>query len=443
MSRSWFWAGCFAFTLLLAACGGGDDGLTSFTSDDGVVSVEVPPGAAPDDFSATVSLSDPSALGVDTSDVESVILVYELGPDGTEFDEPVTVTFRIPSAIGGFDPAAGLPVSLIVIEDGTGGFEPLGSMKSFLDGDVLVVEGTTTHFSQAVIMLAGVEVFFSLNPPGLMKPVESTFNVSLGLRLTLNGYGIESLFIGRTDFAATGALEVVSVDSKDAATIRCAKKGGGVVEATVFGDLADAIPIATLAQLLTGGSGEFIGSLSLEIECVEGPADTTSTTSTTEPPTGSDPEGDGKNGESEPVTPEEDVPGADIRSVRHERGPSGENCFIIDVYGDGKKTATDGEQPVGNYLIDIEVPGPDGWGTRVEFRQGEPEPGNVRLGAKTSGRDTLEGAEVSVEWVDSDTMKVTVAGTGTDLGVGTFAVDINVFFSGGSFYDHAEGVGAP
>jgi hypothetical protein len=183
--------------------------------------------------------------------------------------------------------------------------------------------------------------------------------------------------------------------------------------------------------------------------CVAGPSTTSGTTTTTSAVggaaqvfvTGEDPEGDGKNGESETVTPEEDVPGADIKSVRHERGPSGEICFIIDVYGDGKKTATDAEEHVGNYLIDVEVPGPDGWGTRVEFRNGVPEAGSVRLGPLAPGREILEGAEVSVEWIDSDTMKVTVAGTGTDLGVDTFFVDINVFWAGGSFYDHAEGIG--
>ena len=52
----------------------------------------------------------------------------------------------------------------------------------------------------------------------------------------------------------------------------------------------------------------------------------------------------GKNGESKPVTQEEDVPGADIKNVRYELGPSGEHCFFIEVYGDGKKTATDPEQ---------------------------------------------------------------------------------------------------
>jgi hypothetical protein len=67
----------------------------------------------------------------------------------------------------------------------------------------------------------------------------------------------------------------------------------------------------------------------------------------------------------------------------------------------------------------------------------------VWLGEKTSGRDTLEGAEVSVEWVDDDTMKVTVAGAGTELAVGEFDIEINVFFAGGSFYDRAEGAAGP
>ena len=159
------------------------------------------------------------------------------------------------------------------------------------------------------------------------------------------------------------------------------------------------------------------------------------------PPPGSDPEGDGKNGNSEQVTEEEDVSGADMTNALYRIGPSGEHIFIIDVVSDGEKAATDTNN---DYRIDIEIPGPDGWGTTVEFDNGELKPGKVFLGELASGRDTLEGAEVSVEWTDSDTMEVTVAGTGTDLGgVDTFAVDISVFFPGGSFHDHAEGIGAP
>ena len=53
----------------------------------------------------------------------------------------------------------------------------------------------------------------------------------------------------------------------------------------------------------------------------------------------------------------------------------------------------------------------------------------------------LEGAQVSAEWTDDDTMKVTVAGAGTELGVDTFDVSVGVFTTDGNFWDYASGVG--
>ena len=170
----------------------------------------------------------------------------------------------------------------------------------------------------------------------------------------------------------------------------------------------------------------------------EGAADSSSssTTSTTLGD-GNDPQGDGKNGESQQVTPEEDVPGADIKSVRHERGPSGENCFIIEVYGDGETAAVDAS----SYIITIEVVDSDsdggGWRTLVRFRLGAPEAGDLFIGIGAEA-ERLEGAEVSVKWTDSTTMKVTVAGAGTALGVESFKVAIVL----PDFSDEAEGIGA-
>ena len=443
VSRSWLWAGCFTFATLVVACGGGEDGSDSFKSDDGVVSVDVPPGAAPDGFSGSVSQSDPSDLGVDTSGVELMVLVYEFGPDGTEFDEPVNVTFRIPSALGGFDPDAGLPITLLVIEDGAGGFEQFEDSNSYFDGDVLVVEGTTTHFSKAVIAFSGVELYLSPNPPGLEKPVGSTFTVSLSTRSRANEE-IEVLAIGKIDFAASGALEVVNVDSTESATIRCAEKGPGSIEAMILGAVGEYPTLAAFAQVLTGAGGEFIGSLSLEIECVES-SGTTSTTSTTEPPTGSDPPGDQKDGaDSTQVEEGEGVDGGDITHVSHVPGPdgSGINYFDIDVVGNGKQTAEDAS----NYLIQIEVHDPGGeWQSFVEFRFGDVQGGKVWLGPKESGRDTVDGATVTAEWLDDDTLRICVDGGATRLNVETmFLVEINVFNDKGHYYDGVvgEGVGA-
>lgn len=288
--RRWRWV--VGLVLLVSACGGGDsgggdDGLITVNSGDGVVSVEIPPGAAPDGFRGTVAHSDPSALGVDTSDLESVLLVYELGPDGTEFDEPVTVTFRISPALGDFDPSLGLPLSLVVIGDGAGGFEPLGSMRSFLDGDVLVLEGTTSHFSTAVVELLGGSI--RLHPQGGFKQflVDQQFEVVVlephGGPITIDGIHIIDPFddivvhftVGRIDWSSEDPIEIVRIDpERNQAVMNCTATGKDItIRAEVYGgsDYLNPPGLAwVLAQLLTGGSAEFLGSLSLEIECVGG-----------------------------------------------------------------------------------------------------------------------------------------------------------------------------
>jgi len=303
-SRGWLWAGFLGFALLLGACGGGDDGVTSFASDDGVVSVDVPPGAAPDDFKGSVSQSDASALGIDVSDVDGVLLVYELGPDGTEFGEPVTVTFRISSVLGGFDPEMGLPLSLVVIEDADGGYEPLGSMRSFLDGDVLVVEGTTTHFSTAVVELPGGSIL--LHPQGGFRQyvVDLRFEVRV-LEVRGGVHTIEGVFVleeidfsslftvGRIDWSSEDPIDIVRIDpDRNQAVMKCTARGEDItIKAVVFGATSVIGQPAgwwIVAHLLTGGSAEFLGNLSLEIDCIGGVSSTSSTSSTTSstiPPT--------------------------------------------------------------------------------------------------------------------------------------------------------------
>jgi len=169
---------------------------------------------------------------------------------------------------------------------------------------------------------------------------------------------------------------------------------------------------------------------------------TTTTTTMTEPSTdGSDPQGDTKASADDSTV---EALGVDIGSVLHERDVSGSNCFIVDVYGDGETTAAE----AGNYLIIVEVVDPDseggGWGGRVEYRQGTMEPGSVKIGLLTSGREKLEGSTVTAAWDDSDTVRTCVDSGETSLGVETFNISIHGFgTTNGDVYDEAEGVGAP
>ncbi len=78
-----------ASALLTAACGGGGDEGESFDgttvrSDDGVLTVEVPKGAAADAVEVTIAAISEGELpaGLQGADADAVVIMgYELGPD--------------------------------------------------------------------------------------------------------------------------------------------------------------------------------------------------------------------------------------------------------------------------------------------------------------------------------------------------------------------------
>jgi hypothetical protein len=177
----------------------------------------------------------------------------------------------------------------------------------------------------------------------------------------------------------------------------------------------------------------------------EGAADDASSDTVPEAPEpeaapGSDPKGDPLDGLDNP-TEEGDVAGGDIASVRHVLDESGDNCFVIDFYGDAETTATE----VGTYMVDVEVDDSNGggFGVRTEFSRGEAANGSVRLGPLGPGRDKLEGAVVNLAWDDSDTLRTCVDSGDTSLDVATFMVSMYIFSADGDYWDRAEGIGAP
>ena len=160
----------------------------------------------------------------------------------------------------------------------------------------------------------------------------------------------------------------------------------------------------------------------------------------TETAPGSDPKGDPLDGMDNP-TEEADVAGGDIESVRHVLDESGDNCFVIDFYGDAETTAA----AVGTYMVDVEVDDSTGggFGVRTEFSRGEAANGSVQLGPLGPGRDRLEGAVGTLAWDDSDTLRTCVDSGDSSLDVATFMVSMYIFSADGDYWDRAEGVGAP
>jgi hypothetical protein len=367
-----YWYRVVALVLLVSACGSGavspgnttdaqGDGSTKdvigFASDDGIVSVEVPNGAAPDNFSGTVVKGDLSELGVDTSGSDNVVLVYELGPDGSVFDDPVTVTFRIPPALGGFDPSMGLPLTLVIIEDGNGGFEPLASTRSFLDGDVLVVEGTTSHFTTTFIEIGENQILLVVDPSGLTKSLESPFEV----RLEESGPSLESASFGHIDYAAGYPLEVISSDF-DEATVVCKEEGVGTITGQVYGHTYGGFLFdddRVIAAMLVRDIDSF-GQLDLKISCVKGADGSTTSTAPPEPRNVSNPwevidgrrltpgagvlapEGDcfGTDGEVECIA------GVDITGVKRDPVPG---------YPDLEAITIEFGTPIGNGNVDVNL----------------------------------------------------------------------------------------
>ena len=456
--------------VLGASCGTGDDPTgESVTSSDGIVTVEVPAGAAPEGVTVTVDVGDPGSLPQELRDSGLPIFVYELGPDGTQFAEPVTVRFRIPAALAGFDAAAGMPMALLAGRSGDAPLDLYASVDVSLDGDVLVVSGSTDHFTDAVVIVSDVPLSLATLPSPVRVGVGQFFHAIVS---NIGDYqqAVEAKGEGaRTLYEAKSPISVVRLIDGIVGEFRCNDATNGVLPEAITAEVRRTFsrPDAELREnlqepnlfqfvLFSGDifgifeGREVVATFHADVECT--PSTTTTTTTaapsgtggqqstTTESPTGSDPKGDHEDRESNKAK-EGEGEAADIKSVLHVLGDSGENCFIIEVYGDGE-TAAD----AGTYLIQIEVVDPEseggGWGADVQIRSGTPEAGFVLSGLLDSGRDRLEGAEVSVMWINGNTMKVTVAGAGTALGVESFNVLIISSSTDGNFSDHAEGVGA-
>ncbi len=178
----------------------------SVTSDDDLLTLDIPPGALTEDVEVTVEALGPDgleALGPDEvpvpSDfaqlglnvlavedlqafVELLAVVHDLGPDGVEFAEPVTITRRVDRPPG-FGLLEGLPLILLAIQEGPGDWAYLDDQSISLDGESVVISGTTTHLSPVVALSRGLSLGVRLTPDrdddGLAEaPVGGTWSIS-------------------------------------------------------------------------------------------------------------------------------------------------------------------------------------------------------------------------------------------------------------------------
>src|SRR5688572_22483228 len=140
---------------VLAGCGGGGPGghppgaMPTATvvgmsggavaSSDGKLALSIPAGAVGGDVTITTEPATPPAAG-------AVGTVYEIGPTGTQFAMPVTLTLRYTAA-----DVAGMPESSLRVATFAGGSWQL-LPGAVVDTQAKTVSGVTTHLSPYAII---------------------------------------------------------------------------------------------------------------------------------------------------------------------------------------------------------------------------------------------------------------------------------------------------
>ncbi|OFW62884.1 MAG: hypothetical protein A2135_05485 [Actinobacteria bacterium RBG_16_67_15] len=194
--------------LLLAACGGGGAAVTStvavvttvvptatteagfeVTSEDGAVTVHVPASAMTEDPGITIrELAEeeyPGALGAVAADPAT--RVYDLGPDGTEFAAPVTVSIHIDATTLADLAPNEVPVFLL-FTTADEGFEVYGDLSIMRRGSEVVVSGSVSHFSPVVLVRESTTAVVALDQEEL-ESVASARSVASILELMTEAPG--------------------------------------------------------------------------------------------------------------------------------------------------------------------------------------------------------------------------------------------------------------
>lgn len=167
--------------ILLAACGSADEPVDTTSGAAATPSASPIAAGAPvvsDDGRLTFDPPDKNTewtatvldVGAEHPDVEGLVAGYRLGPAGTDFDEPLVVTLRLPDSAG--DPLT--PALGVILTDEGGTVAEAVPTAVERDQDDVVITFETTHFSDAWIWANGVAM--ALAEPDVTLPVGRGFD---------------------------------------------------------------------------------------------------------------------------------------------------------------------------------------------------------------------------------------------------------------------------
>lgn len=109
------------------------------TSDDGLLTVELPPGALADPLSLTATARGEDALPPELQGMEVRSAFYDLAPTGIQFVSPVTITRRVSLVDLELDGSQGMPILVLALRAMDGTWEWLAGQTLRSDGGELVV----------------------------------------------------------------------------------------------------------------------------------------------------------------------------------------------------------------------------------------------------------------------------------------------------------------
>lgn len=160
----------------------------TFTSNDGRLIIEAPPGAVPDDIELTATLRGQEDLPPELAGIQLRTGFYSLEPDGLTFDQPLKVTRRTAIADMGYDlETDGIPIVTLALRTSDGTWSWLDEQALSVDGSDLVVSGLISHTSGVFGFGGTTFVDASYTDPLFKAPVGGQWGVSGSLDYRATG----------------------------------------------------------------------------------------------------------------------------------------------------------------------------------------------------------------------------------------------------------------
>ena len=256
----------------------GPDGGSLTSSDDQMV-LTIPEGALSANETITIETIENEDLGDEFAQIIEEFGVansYELGPDGLEFDELVTVTISSDKNVVEDDTTLQLKPELMLTSS-NGTIEGVDSLRIEQDGDDLQVSGELSHFSEVITteFLGGLITAKVSGVPDMLKDGETVIvrpHVTTSPSLNIEGISyfsdiVEGTF-QPTNFIVNGSVLVKDSEnewnSPDIIQWNCKGVGEGLFKSLIRVTLSDEQDSEIILK-----NGRFLLKLRKPVQCVE------------------------------------------------------------------------------------------------------------------------------------------------------------------------------